>query len=164
MHREITVVPSWLPLPSLSGRWGNSAPAAEGGASGRSGESERILIVEDDVLIACQIEIALTDEGFSIAGLAATGKEALRLAKAQSPTLVVMDIRLADDRDGIDTALELFRLHGIRCIFASAHSDQDARQRAAPAAPLGWLPKPYTMAALTAMVRAAVSELRSRPD
>ena len=75
-----------------------------------------------------------------------------------------MDIRLAGDRDGIDTALELFRLHGIRCIFASAYSDQEARRRAAPAAPLGWLQKPYTMASLTAKVRAAVSELRSRRD
>ena len=74
-----------------------------------------------------------------------------------------MDIRLAGDRDGIDTALELFRSHGIRCIFASAYSDQEAQRRAAPAAPLGWLQKPYTMASLTAKVRAALSELRSRP-
>lgn len=133
-------------------------------ASGQSNESERILIVEDDVLIASQIEAALTDEGFEIAGTAVTGKEALQLAEAQSPTLVVTDIRLAGDRDGIDTALELFRLHGIRCIFASAYSDQEARRRAAPAAPLGWLQKPYSMASLTAMVRAAVSELRSRSD
>ena len=78
--------------------------------------------------------------------------------------LVVMDIRLAGDRDGIDTALELFRSHGIRCIFASAYSDQEAQRRAAPAAPLGWLQKPYTMASLTAKVREALRELRSRPD
>jgi len=57
----------------------------------------------------------------------------------------------------------LFRSQGIRCIFASAHSDQDSRLRAQPAAPLGWLQKPYTMASLTAMVRAAVRELRSQP-
>ena len=56
--------------------------------------AERILIVEDDVLIASQMEAALTDEGFEIAGIASTGKEALQLAEAQSPTLVVMDIRL----------------------------------------------------------------------
>jgi DNA-binding NarL/FixJ family response regulator len=110
------------------------------------------------------MEAALTDEGFEIAGTAATSIEALQLAAAQSPTLVVMDIRLAGDRDGIETALELFRLHGIRCIFASAHSDHDAQRRAAPAAPLGWLPKPYTMASLTTMVRAALSELRNERD
>ena len=108
------------------------------------------------------MEAALSDGGFEIAGTASTGKEALQLAHAKSPTLVVMDIRLVGDLDGIDTALELFRLHGIRCIFASAYSDQDAQRRAAPAAPLGWLQKPYSMASLTAKVRAAIKELHSR--
>jgi DNA-binding response OmpR family regulator len=125
---------------------------------------DRILIVEDDLLIASQMEAALTDAGFQIAGTASTGTEALQLAHAASPTLVVMDIRLAGDRDGIDIALELFRSHGIRCIFASAYSDQEAQRRAAPAAPLGWLQKPYTMASLTAKVREAVRELHHRPD
>jgi DNA-binding response OmpR family regulator len=163
MRSDITVVSSRRPLSSPSGLWGNLAPAAESGASGtQSVKSDRILIVEDDFLIASQMETALTDEGFEIAGTAGTGKEALQLAETQSPTLVVMDIRLAGDRDGIDTALELFRLHGIRCIFASAHSDYDARRRAAPAAPLGWLQKPYTMASLAAMVRVALSELHNQ--
>ena len=85
-------------------------------------------------------------------------KEALQLAEAQSPTLVVMDIHLAGDRDGIETAIELFGAHGIRCIFASAFSDQEAQSRAAPAAPLGWLQKPYTMSSLTTIVQAALNE------
>jgi DNA-binding NarL/FixJ family response regulator len=123
---------------------------------------DRILIVEDDLLVASQMEMALSDAGFDIAGVATTPEEALHLAGTRSPTLVVMDIRLAGGGDGIDTALELFRLHGIRCIFASAYSDDEARRRAAPAAPLGWLQKPYTMDSLTAMVRAAASKLRSR--
>jgi two-component system, response regulator PdtaR len=153
------------PRPELfrsQGQGPNFAPASEGAVSGRV--DERILIVEDDVLIASQMEAALAEDGFEIAGVASSGREAFQLAEAQSPTLVVMDIRLAGDRDGIDTALELFRLHGIRCIFASAHSDDDMRRRAAPAAPLGWLQKPYTMASLTALVRAAVRKLRNRDD
>jgi DNA-binding NarL/FixJ family response regulator len=144
---------------------GRPAASAEGGASDtQPGDSIRILIAEDDLLVASQMEAALTDAGFEIAGTASTGREALQLAHAQSPMLVVMDIRLAGDLDGIDTALALFRSHGIRCIFASAYSDQEAQRRAAPAAPLGWLQKPYTMASLTEKVRAAVSELRRRPD
>jgi DNA-binding response OmpR family regulator len=165
MQSDIIVISSLGPLSTRS-RWSrHSAPAAEGGASDTPSEnSDRILIVEDDLLIASQMEAALTDAGFRITGTASTGKEALQLAHSQSPTLVVMDIRLAGDCDGIDTALELFRSHGIRCIFASAYSDREAQQRAAPAAPLGWLLKPYTMASLTAKVREAVRELRSRPD
>jgi DNA-binding response OmpR family regulator len=163
MQSDIIAIPS-LALPSTRSHWsGYSAPAAEGGASGaRSENSDRILIVEDDLLIASEIEAALMDAGFQIAGTASTSKEALQLAQEQSPTLVVMDIRLAGDRDGIDTALELFRSHGIRCIFASAYTDQEAQRGAAPAAPLGWLQKPYTMASLTASVRDAVRELGSR--
>ena len=165
MQFDNTVTPSLGPL---SNRWHwlrHSAPAAEGGGQEtQSSNSDRILIVEDELLIAIQMETALTAAGFQIVGIASTGEEALQLARAQSPTLVVMDIRLAGDRDGIDTAIELFNSHGIRCIFASAHSDQVAQRRAAPAAPLGWLQKPYTMASLTAMVRAALRELRRRSD
>jgi DNA-binding response OmpR family regulator len=163
MKSPIIGAPSRLPRFSSLGQGRNFAPAADDAAMS-GGADERILIVEDDVLIASQMEAALGEEGFEIAGVASTGKEALQLNEAQSPTLVVMDIRLAGDRDGIDTALELFRLHGVRCIFASAHSDDDTRRRAAPAAPLGWLQKPYTMASLTAMVRAAFKELRNRQD
>lgn len=165
MQSDLIVIPSLSSLSTRSHWSGYSAPAAEGGASGTQSEnSDRILIVEDDLLIASQMEEALTEAGFQIAGTASTGQEALQLARSQCPTLVVMDIRLAGDRDGIETALELFRSHGIRCIFASAYSDQEARRRAAPADPLGWLQKPYTMASLTANVRAAVSGFRSRPD
>lgn len=123
-----------------------------------------ILIVEDDVLIASEMEATLRDAGFEVAGIAASAEEALKLAQAASPILAVVDIRIAGDRDGIDMAIELFRSHGIRCIFASAHSDRDSRQRAKPAAPLGWLQKPYAMASLTAMVREAVRELRRQGD
>ena len=70
-----------------------------------------------------------------------------------------MDIRLAGDRDGIDTALELSGTHGVRCIFATAHSDSETRARAQAAAPLGWLQKPYTTASLVLQVRDALREL-----
>jgi two-component system, response regulator PdtaR len=135
--------------------------APENGATSQthSGRPDRILIIEDDLLIASQIEAALIDAGFDVIGVVMTGEEALELAAARPPDLAVVDIRLAGDRDGVDTALELFRSHGIRCIFASAYSDHQSRQRAEPAAPLGWLQKPYTMASLTAMVRAALKEL-----
>lgn len=132
------------------------------GSQTRVREPDRILIIEDDLLIATQIEATLTDSGFEIIGVARTGEEAIELAHRDPPDLAVVDIRLAGDRDGIDTALELFRRHGIRCIFASAHSDPEARQRATPAAPLGWLQKPYSMASLTEMVRTAANEVRGR--
>jgi two-component system, response regulator PdtaR len=123
---------------------------------------DRILVIEDDLLIATQIEITLTEAGFEVVGVAPTGEEALELAAKEPPDLAVVDISLAGDRDGVDTALELFRAHGVRCIFATAYSDEEARQRAAPATPFGWLQKPYTMASLTDMVTKAADEVRAK--
>jgi two-component system, response regulator PdtaR len=120
----------------------------------------RILIVEDDYLIAMQMEAALADAGFDITGVARSADEALELAAARRPALVVMDVRLGGRRDGIDVALELFGSHGIRCVFATAHYDAKVRARAQPAAPLAWIPKPFTMPALVGAVQRAFRELQ----
>jgi DNA-binding NarL/FixJ family response regulator len=125
-------------------------------AHGRPGEAARILVVEDDFLIALQVEAALAEAGFRVVGVAASAEEATELAAAHRPDLVVMDIRLSGKRDGIDLAIELHRDHAIRCLLATAHADAQARRRAEPAGPLGWLQKPYTMASLVGMVREAL--------
>jgi DNA-binding NarL/FixJ family response regulator len=139
-----------------------SAPELSGGARTEADRPARILIVEDDLLIASEMEAALTDAGFEVAGIVTTGKGAVETARTQAPDLAVVDIKLAGDRNGVDTALELFRAHGIRCIFASAYLDREVHRRAEPAAPLGWLQKPYTMASLTEVVRAALGQIRGR--
>ena len=122
-------------------------------------EKIRILVVEDDFLIALQTEAALAEAGFDVIGAATTAEEAIALAREQPPSLAVMDIRLASERDGIDAARELFKELNIRCIFATAHDDPYTRQRAEPYAPLGWLAKPYTMASLVALVVESLSRL-----
>jgi DNA-binding NarL/FixJ family response regulator len=120
-------------------------------------EPARILVVEDDFLIAMQTEAALAAAGFNVIGTAATAEQALELAEKERPVLAVMDIRLASKRDGIDAARELYHELNIRCIFATAHDDESTRKRAAPYAPLGWLAKPYTTASLIALVTDAVA-------
>jgi CheY-like chemotaxis protein len=120
-----------------------------------------ILVVEDDFLVAMQIEAALTEAGFTLSGTAASGEEALAMVAAVRPALVLMDIRLAGAMDGVDAALMLFRDYGIRCIFATAHHDPEVRRRAAPAEPLGWLQKPYTMPALLEAVRHGLADLEA---
>ena len=123
-----------------------------------------ILVVEDDFLVAMQIETALTEAGFALTGTAASGEEAIDLAASLRPALVLMDIRLAGKMDGVDAALALFRKHGIRCIFATAHHDPEVRRRAAPAEPLGWLQKPYTMPGMLAAVRQGLADLKADSD
>jgi DNA-binding NarL/FixJ family response regulator len=123
------------------------------------GAPARILVVEDDFLVAADVETALLDEGFEIVGIAESADRAVELAATQKPALILMDIRLVGVRDGIDAAVEIFRDHGIRCVFASAHSDLHARTRSEPAQPLGWLQKPYTMNQLVMSVKRALSDL-----
>ncbi len=150
-------------LPELRlSEWRDMVFAPDEGAGSQTAPDnpDRILIIEDDLLIATEIEATLAEAGFEIVGVTGSGEEALELAKVRPPTLAVVDIRLAGDRDGVDTAIELFRTHGVRCIFASAYSDNEARRRATGAAPLGWLQKPYSMTALSAIVRAAAIQLR----
>ena len=141
-------------------RWSRPLFAAKNGAGSDAGtpKTKRILIIEDDFLVAMEMEGALHDAGFAIAGVAASGEEAVELAAAQRPDLAVVDIRLAGDRDGVDTAVELLRSHGVRSIFATAHADRETRSRAQAAAPLGWLQKPYTMASLVFQVRDALGK------
>jgi DNA-binding NarL/FixJ family response regulator len=126
---------------------------------GETSEGPRILIVEDDFFVALDLEAGLTDAGMKVVGPARTAEEAVALARAEKPSLAVMDIRLASARDGIDAALDLYRDLGIRSIFASAHADPSFRKRAEPAAPLGWLQKPYTVDAVVNTVRQAIAEL-----
>jgi DNA-binding NarL/FixJ family response regulator len=118
-----------------------------------------VLIVEDEYLVALQSEIALRDAGFEIVGIASAADEAVEVARSERPNVVIMDVRLIGDRDGIDAALEIYRATGIRCIFATAHSDPETRRRAHAAEPLGWLPKPYTPDQLA---RVACDSLKAR--
>ena len=119
----------------------------------------RILVAEDDYFVAMDLEGGLRAAGLQVIGPVPTAEEAIALARSEHPILAVMDIRLAGTRDGIDAAEELYRELGIRCIFASAHVDAYTRQRAEPAHPLGWLPKPYTVAAVVAAVKSALPEV-----
>jgi len=128
------------------------------GAQAESRPSQMILIVEDDYLIALDIEAGLHAAGFQIAGPATTADEAIGLALSIKPALVLMDIRLLGKRDGVDAALQLYRELGIRCIFTTAHGDREVRLRAEAALPLGWVQKPYSIDTVVAAVQKALPE------
>jgi two-component system, response regulator PdtaR len=139
--------------------WRTFAPDESAGARKDAALAARILIVEDDFLVACDAEGALIGAGFEVVGVAGSADEALELARAQNPTLALVDVRLHGERDGIHAATDLLVNFGIRSIFATAHYDQSTLDRAKAAKPLGWLEKPYSMFALVSAVRRAVREL-----
>lgn len=119
----------------------------------------RILLVEDEFLIAMSIEGDLRDGGYDVVGIGHSADEAAAMAKASRPDIVLMDVRLVGKRDGIDAALEIYQTTGIRCIFATAHGDPETIARARPAEPLGWLYKPYGRDSLLATIQDALRSL-----
>jgi CheY-like chemotaxis protein len=132
-------------------------PAASGITGQDAGRRERILVIEDDYFVSLTIEDDLSDAGYEVVSVVATGEAALARAEGLHPDLAIVDIRLAGTLDGIETATELLR-RGIRCIFATAHSDLQTRERAEAARPLGWLIKPFTSGDLLKAVKQGLTD------
>src|SRR5579864_3798064 len=102
-----------------------------------------ILIVEDEALVASYIEEVLGESAFRVAGIAASGPEALSLAAETSPALALVDIRLTGPIDGIELACRLRQKFALPAIFLTGLVDVDTTERAAAAEPLGFLRKPF---------------------
>lgn len=142
-------------VPSEQGPFG--PPQDQHGLSGSTvGERRRILVVEDEFLVSMEIEAALQSAGYVVAGVATSYEEAVALAGATDPDLVLMDIRLRGAKDGIDAAIEIKRRFGLQCVFVSAHVDELTRERGQAANPLGWISKPFVSQRLLDTVRAAL--------
>ena len=102
-----------------------------------------VLIVEDDVPLSTVVEDTLTYEGYAVVGTARSAEEAISMAVDHGPDLVLMDVKLLDNSDGIAAAGEILERTGIRCLMATGQDDAKTKARAALVQPLGWLPKPY---------------------
>ena len=100
----------------------------------------RILIVEDEALIAMVLADSLEDGGHEVVGPAATMAEALALCEAAPPELAVLDVNLGDGSNGVDVARALLERWGVPSIFASAQMMEARRARDIA---LGQIRKPY---------------------
>ena len=103
----------------------------------------RILLVEDEKVVAADIEECVKSLGYDVVGSAATGPEALRLAVNTSPDLVLMDIKLKGALDGIDVAGALYDQLKIPVVYLTAHADAEILERAKKTAPSGYVLKPF---------------------
>lgn len=99
--------------------------------------------MEDDIPLSTVVEDALTYEGYAVVGTARSAEEAISMAVDHGPDLVLMDVNLLDDSDGIAAAGQILQRTGIRCLMATGQTDAKTKARAATVQPLGWLPKPY---------------------
>jgi CheY-like chemotaxis protein len=103
----------------------------------------RILIVEDEEIVAMDLEARLGLLGYEIAGNAATGERAVALAQEVRPDLVLMDIRLRGEMDGVTAAGIIRHRFSLPVIFLTAHSEATTLERAKLAVPFGYLLKPF---------------------
>jgi two-component system cell cycle sensor histidine kinase/response regulator CckA len=115
--------------------------------------TKHILIVEDEGLIAADIQKKLERLGYPIPAVAKSGVEALRCARSTPFDLVLMDIRLKGDVDGIATAQALKTEFEIPVVYMTAHSDQETVGRAKLTEPLGYILKPVTDGDLRSVVQ-----------
>jgi CheY-like chemotaxis protein len=103
----------------------------------------RILIVEDEALVAEDLKEMLLGFGYEVPGIAYSGEEAIALADKHRPDLVLMDINLTGKMDGITAGEEIRSQGGIPIIFATAFANRMILERAKNTCPSGFIFKPY---------------------
>jgi two-component system, response regulator PdtaR len=120
--------------------------------------ARRVLVVEDETLLAVQIEGCLTDEGYNVTDVVYTAEDAIAVALADKPDLIIMDVRLAGEGDGIAAACEILARTGIRSVFATARVDEQTRAPGSIACPVAWLEKPFGVESILQAVRLAFQD------
>jgi DNA-binding NarL/FixJ family response regulator len=102
-----------------------------------------ILIVEDEPLIAEDIQGYLEESGFVVTGIASNGTEALQLLARQLPDALLLDINLGESPDGIELANIIRATYAVPFVFLTSHSDKATLERAKQTFPAGYLLKPF---------------------
>jgi PAS domain S-box-containing protein len=118
----------------------------------------RILIVEDDRVVARDIQQQLTRIGHAVVGTTAAGEDALPLSLERRPDLVLMDIRLEGEMDGIDAAHQIRQRCQIPVIFLTAYADDETVHRASQTEPFGYLLKPFEDSQLRTVIEMAIAK------
>ena len=116
----------------------------------------RILVVEDEAVIALDLQHLLEEFGHHVVGTASRGDDALRLADATRPDLALLDIGISGELDGIDVACRLRHAFDIPTLFLSAFADEETVGRAKRAEPVGFLIKPVDPRALRTTLETAL--------
>jgi len=104
---------------------------------------KRILIVEDDPLIAEDIAESLKEIGYDIAGIAYDSSEALSLVENANPDIAILDVNLDSEKDGIEIAGHIQKNHSFPFIFLTSYADKNTIERAKHTRPMGYIVKPF---------------------
>ena len=116
----------------------------------------RILIVEDQGIVAWDIRNCLESLGHSVCGTAASGEEAIRLTAQLQPDLVLMDVMLEGEMDGVETAAHIRKHFEIPVVYLTAYADGDTLRRAKVTEPYGYIIKPFEEKELYTVIEIAL--------
>jgi CheY-like chemotaxis protein len=122
----------------------------------------RILVVEDEWLVGHHLKLTLEDLGYTVVGPTASGDEVLRLAAEQRPDLVLMDISLEGDMDGIEAAGKIHQQLEVPVVFLTAFSDPQALGLTEGASLYGFIMKPFEVLELGSAVESALKKSRQQ--
>ncbi|MEG3959030.1 ATP-binding protein [Microcoleus sp. herbarium2] len=117
-----------------------------------------ILIVEDELLIAKNLSHKLESLGYQIVGIVSSGADAIQRAGEMEPDLILMDIVIKGDIDGIETAVIINQKFDIPIIYTTAYADDETLQRAENTGSYGYLLKPFKQRELHATIKIALSK------
>jgi two-component system cell cycle sensor histidine kinase/response regulator CckA len=123
--------------------------------------STTILIVEDEALIAAEIELRLKQLGYSVSGTVDNASDALEFVSVIKPDLILMDIHIKGELTGIETARRLRGLYDVPIVFMTAHADTATINDAAATQPYGYIVKPFDKRVLAATVETALARRRA---
>ncbi len=126
-------------------------------------ERSRILIVEDEIITAMDLAAQLEDMGYLVVDTVATGHDAIEKAELFRPDLVLMDIVLSGELDGIEVAEQIHDLD-IPVVYLSAYTDDTTVARAKKTFPYGYLPKPYQTDELHSTLETAMQQHKSETE
>ena len=116
----------------------------------------RILVVEDDRVVARDIQHQLTRIGHTVVGVTPSGEDAVRLALESHPDLVLMDVRLEGALDGVDAAQQIRDRCQVPVVFLTAYADDETLERARVTEPFGYLLKPFEDSELRTVIEMAL--------
>ena len=122
----------------------------------------KVMIVEDDVIVAEDLSRALRASGYDVAGYAVSGDEALDLARTVTPDLILMDVFLSDGYDGITVARTITDWMDVPIVFITACSTEKMVEAAVGAGAAGYIVKPFQFRQVTAAIKVALQRREDR--
>ena len=120
----------------------------------------RILIVEDDMIIAANLSLQLTKLGYEITGVESRGEEAIYHAKLNSPDIILMDVNLKGDLDGVETVRFIQRTRNIPIVYLTANNDESTFIRAKSTHPHAFISKPFNKLNLQRTIALVAQQLK----